>query len=284
MVMRNAAGLVMVLLATGQQLCAQEEAVQPLWGGAYVSTGMFVDHHWHLFQGDITPLTSGSRLLDRDLSDHRFMTGQRTAGTAFTAAVSLHPFQRADHRGPELRVGFLSANDLVARARYERTTTLTYDTLVSTITGERYPVDSVLDSSYDIEHRYRMVGLQASLLWRTKGRFSLYGGVGVGVGLVYDAITQVHYSLSSSISGPAVPQDGEDAITDEEIFQNGSGSWFQWHIPLGLDYRMHRTHELWSRVHLYYELAPQMIFAQRPDLRSTVGTGLSALLGVRVTL
>lgn len=284
MVMRNAAGLVMVLLAASHQLLAQEEAEQPRWGGAYVSTGLFVDHRWHLFKSDIATLTSGSRLLARDPSDHWFTTGQRTAGTAFTAAVSLHPFQRADHRGPELRVGFLSANDLVARARYERTTTITYDTLVSTITSERYPVDSVLDSAYDIEHRYRMVGLQTSLLWRTKGRFSLYGGVGVGVGLMYDAITQVRYSLSASVSGPADLQDGEDAIAEEEAFQNGLGSWFQWHIPLGLDYRMHRTHELWSRVHLFYELAPQMIFAQRPDLRSTVGTGLSALLGVRVTL
>lgn len=284
MVMRNAIGSLFVLLCASHQLIAQEAAAQPPWGGAYVATGLFADHRWHLFQGDITSLTSGSRLLDRELSDHRFSTGQRTAGTAFMAAVSLHPFQRSDQRGPELRAGFLSANDLVAAARYERTTTTTYDTLVSAITGERYPVDSVLDSSYDIEHRYRMVGLQASLLWRTKGRFSLYGGIGLGVGLVYDAVTQVRYSLSASVSGPVVPSDGEDAIMVEELFQNGTGSWFQWHIPLGLDYRTHRTHELWSRVHLYYEIAPQMLFAQRPGLRSTVGTGLWLLLGVRVTL
>jgi opacity protein-like surface antigen len=284
MVMRNAAGLVMVLLAAGQQLCAQEEAVQPLWGGAYISTGVFVDHRWHLFQGDITPLTSGSRLLNDDLADHRFTTGQRIGGTAFSAAISLHPFQRADRRGPELRAGFLSANDLGVGARYDRTTTITYDTLVSTVTGERYPVDSVLTSSYDIEHRYRMFGLQASLLWRTKGRFSIYGGIGLGAGLFYDAVTQVRYSLSTTVSGPAVGPDQENGTMDEEAFQNGTGFWFQWHIPLGMDYRMHRTHELWSRVHLYYELAPQMIFAQRPDLRSTVGTGLWALFGVRVTV
>lgn len=284
--MQYAAGsfLSLLLIAVGPQLAAQEEPVQPIWGGAYVSTGAFVDHRWHLFQGDIQPLTSGSTLLDRDLSDHRFSTGQRTGGTAFSAAVSLHPFQQADRRGPELRAGFLTANDLAAGARYDRTTSTTYDTLVSTVTGERYPVDSVLSSSYDIEHRYRMVGLQASLLWRTKGRFSLYGGVGIGLGLFYDAVTQVRFSLSATVSGPVVVPDREEGTADEEVFQNGTGSWFQWHIPLGMDYRLHRTHELWSRVHLYYEIAPQMLFAQRPDLRSTVGTGFSALVGVRVTL
>lgn len=282
--MRYSALGVLFVCALRAPLAAQVEADRSKWGGAFVSTGAFADHRWNLFEGEIAPLTRGSRLLAGDLSEFQFTSGGRTGGTAFTMAVSWHPFQRAERRGPELRAGFISANDLASTAQYDRTTTSTYDTLVSTVTGERFPVDSIVRSSYSIQHRYRLAGLHASFLWRTKGRLCLFGGIGLGAGVVHDALTTVRYSLSNTVTAPGTRMNSGVMPEEEELFQNGTGSWFQWHIPLGLDYRVHRSHELWSRVHLFHELAPQMLFVQRPALRDTVGTAFWVLFGARITL
>lgn len=261
----------------------------PVWGSVYLAAGTFMDDRLHLFQGDLAKLVPGSVFDAQAMEGYRFRNELPTPNGVFTLGVGVHPFANADRVGPEIRIGLVSTGELGVHARMDRTTRVPYDTLVSGQSGGQLLLDSVGTSEYRIGHWYRMFGAQGSVIWRTRSRCSLYGGVGLAFGMLYDAKTLVRHRMRISIEGEgysvALDEQG-DAAGDAEgtAYRNGAGSWWQWHIPLGVDYRVHRSHDLWGRVHLYYEIVPQMLFAQRPVLGGTAGLGLQALFGVRLKM
>lgn len=278
---------VLLILLSGP-LFAQDERPGVVWGSAYASMGVFADHRTDLFPGDIGRLASGSVLLSRDMSDHRFQQAMPSPGGVFSAAASFHPLRGQEREGPELRLGMLATSQQAINALYERSVHIPYDTLTSNQTGAQYLVDSVVTSTYELAYRYNMAGVHGAMIWRTKRRFSFHAGIGASVGVVYGANTVVqHWTVSTlqsaGITGPV--HEMEDVGPDqEEAFAHGAGYWWQWHIPLGIGYRLHRDHDLWGRMHLYYEIVPQMLFVQRPALRYTSGIGLQTHFGLRLQL
>ncbi len=223
------------------------------------------------------------------MSDHLFRQGTFSPGGAFHVSVGFHPFRNEMAKGPELRLGFLSTSQQGISARYERSVHMPYDTLTSSQTGIQYLVDSVTSSAYEITYWYNMAGIHGAAIWRTKRRFSFFGGIGVAAGALYKVHSVVEYRYRASIesaglSGPAQgPLEGTEPVR-EENFPLGAGYWWQWHLPMGMDYRLHRDHDLWGRMHLYYEIVPQMLFVQRPALRFTSGIGVQSLFGLRLKL
>lgn len=277
------------LLIIGQRSVAQEENPGVAWGSAYIATGAFADHRAHLFPGDIQRLTQGSGLLARDMSDHTFKQAAPTTGAVFQMAAGYHPFRNVSRPGPELRLGMLFASQQGINAVYERSSRVSFDTLTSAQTGAQYVVDSVVRSSYEVAYRYSMAGVHGAMLWRTGRRFSFYGGIGAAIGVVYGVDASVQHRTMASIqsvgiTGPVREREESAAPDQEEKFAHGVGHWWQWHVPLGMDYRLHRDHELWGRMHLYYEIVPQVLFVQRPALRYTSGIGVQSLFGLRLKL
>lgn len=245
-----------------------------------------------LFSNDMGVLAPGSRLLDRDLSGHKFTNDRYESGTgSFEASIGLHPFKGSGARGPELRLGVIHAGLVNQSAVLQRTTRQPYDTLTSSQTGEQTFVDSVHRDQVLLDHSAERFGVNASLIWRTQGRWSLYGGVGLAGGPVLNARTQVRARVKGGVE-PNEPTEGDayygfDGFwgnDDVETFRNGTGWWVSTYLPLGLDFQLARTGTFFSRLHVYYELRPQMVFQGSPELGSSTAFGVQTLFGLRLKI
>lgn len=278
-----------IALAVGIPAAAQEVPSSP-WSTGYLAGGGFFAGNEALFRQDVALLTPGSALLAGGLPDHDYDSDpylEEGAGL-FEAGIGLLPFRKADRNGPELRLGFLYAGRNQLSGYFSRTTRTPYDTLTSSQTGEVYYIDSVHRSTYAVEYSAERFGLNASLTWRTNGRWSIYGGVGLAGGLLMNARTDVYRSIFDSVDGPSPgPGDGFYGRYNSgasESFRNGSGWWVSLYAPIGLDFRIARKGELWGRLYLYTELRPQLVFQGMPELGTGTSFGIQNILGLRFAL
>ena len=207
---------------------------------------------------------------------------------SFGISIGLLPFRKEDRQGPELRVGFIHAGWNERQATLRRTVRTPYDTLVSSATGEQFLVDSVHGSTYHINTKAERLGLDASLAWSTKGRWSMYGGIGIMGGPSLNARTSIrleHYEGVTAAGGhnPYFPQGGKRESVNETI-KGDTGWWLAAYVPLGIDFTLARENAFWKQMHLYYEMRPQLVIQGSPELDNTVGTGMLANFGIRMTL
>lgn len=283
--MRTFPTLLLILLVPAVR---GQEAPRPApWSSVQLAIGSFLDQRVHLFQSHLAALAPGATFPGR--ADHNYGPMPTNAGSSFQVGIGMLPFRRADRIGPELRWGLMATGDLSVSAHFSRVDRMPFDTLVSTGSGQTIPLDSVHITSVNIDHHYRLIGAHGALLWRTRGRLALFGGVGLAGGLLYDTHTEVHYRRSAHVEGDgyyAVPDHWPvDPDADRSVlYTNGNGHWLQWHLPFGAEYRLHRSHELWGRLQLYLELVPQMLFVQRPVIGHTMGFGFQHQLGLRLQL
>ena len=182
--------------------------------------------------------------------------------------------------------GFMSQG-----AWLQRTERTPYDTLTSNQTGEQVFVDSVKRSTYWVDHYGERFGLNASLIWRTQGRWSLFGGVGSVGGLILNSRTDVSKAVYEGVENATTngttgyEHTGAFGRNDaQESFRNGTGWWFAGQIPLGLDFQISRGGSFWNRVHLYYELRPQLLLQHTPELGTYSSFSLQSLFGARLKL
>lgn len=275
-----------VLLLSCTAVNAQEEPPVPLVGSVYVGVGHFTDQRLQLLLQQTHALAPGSMVLPATLP-RLSRSNREPSGGLFSASIGLLPFRKAFRRGPELRLGVMATSELSLSAHYEHQTRVPYDTVVSVGSGEVFVMDSSFRQTYAIRHAYQLAGLHASLIWRTSTRFALYGGFGAGVGLIHGANTEVEYRESASLQKPGYWMVADPSLlapTEQEYFNNGSGIWLQGSLPFGVDYQLHRTQEPWTRLRLYLEVIPTFIWADRPGLGSTYGSGLQQQFGLRISL
>ena len=283
-------GVLFLLLSVASSATAQEAAPSTL-SAVHLASGGFSGGNAALYRQEIARLTPGSALLADGLLDHDFDSDPYAGEGSglFEVGVGLRPFRKADRSGPELCLGILYAGRTELTGYFTRITRTPYDTLTSSQTGEVFYIDSVRRSTYAVEYSAERFGLNASLTWRTKGRWSIYGGVGLAGGLLMNARTDVYHSLYDSVDGPAVgPWDGPDGRSvpggASESFRNGTGWWVSVYAPIGLDFRIARKGELWGRLYLYTELRPQLVFQGLPELGTGTSFGMQNILGLRFAL
>ncbi len=283
----------LALLLVGLLASAQAKAQAPDSSGrgsVYIGGGAFYGGQGSLYRQDIALITPGSTLLAGGLADHDYSNGNYEDATGlFDAGISLMPFRKAGGTGPELRLGFLYGGRTGLNGYLQRTTRTPYDTLTSSQTGEVFYVDSVHRSTYAVDYSAERFGLNASLIWRTQGRWSVYGGIGLAGGLLMNARTEVYHSLYDSVDGAAYGQ-GEGyanrtkSTGGSETYRNGTGWWVSQYAPIGIDFRIARQSPFWSRAHLFYELRPQLLFQGTPELGTDTSFGFQSVFGVRFTL
>lgn len=261
------------------------------WGSVYIGGGAFFAGSQPLYRQELALITSGSTLLAGGHVDHDYSNaGYEDATGLLDAGISFHPFRKSAGLGPELRVGFLYGGRSTLTGYLRRSTRTPYDTLTSSQTGETFYVDSVHSSTYLVEYSAERFGLSTSLVWRTKGRWSIYGGVGLAGGLLMNARTEVYHSTYDGVDDPNNnrPSDVHDGRYSgnggTETFRNGTGWWLSLNTPLGLDFQVARRSAFWSRVHLYDELRPQLLFQGTPELGTGTNFGVQAVFGVRLKL
>jgi len=288
----SAIGLAMVLLATSLPHGTLAQNTEPVpspgfWGSVYVMGGGSRVDRRPLFISDFRRLAPGSTLLEHDFADHvRRRTWFPDNARVSALSVGIRPFRSDERPGPELRLGVTHAGGSAGELHYERRVREPYDTLVSS-GGTRYTVDSVFGSDYDLLHRMDRIGLDASLVFRTKGRsrWSLHGGAGLGFGALFNARTEITHRTRSTVEYP----NGSSSNTDreslrEEVFDNSGGAWVSVYAPLGVGFRLSRKGEFLRRIDLFLESRPQMLLVTGTDLGGTSLFGVQSLFGARVRL
>ncbi len=285
-----AAVLIGLFLATSVATAQAPDSSR--WGSVYVAGGAYLDAGQPLFRGDLDKLTPGSVLLAQELADHNFSNDRYYAGSgSFEISVGLHPCKRADRQGPELRLGVIYGGEVSQSAFLQRTTRTPYDTLTSSQTGEQVFVDSVHQSNYWIHRSAERFGLNLSMIWRTDARWSFFGGAGLAGGPAMNAGTSVTHDTYEGIDGPGSNYENghyshggygnQDGL---EVFRNGTGWWLSMYTPIGLDFQIARRNAFWNRLHLYYEVRPQLIVQGSPELGSYTDFGIQSLFGARLKL
>ena len=278
----------------GFQLMAVAQASDSTrWGSIHVAGGSYFVKDATLFRNDIAALVPILGLDDRNLMEYRFTDETFATGLGvFEIAVGYHPFGDTERRGPEVRAGISYAGTQNLRAALDRTTRSPYDTLTSSQTGDQTFVDSVFSDRIRVQHTAQRVGLNAAIIWRSSGRWSVYGGVGVAGGPVLNARTEVWQDGNRDVAEREESTDDVDLIAPwdlplpntSEVYRNATGWWFSMYVPFGIDLQLARKKTFLSRVHFLIEVRPQLAHQGTPELGTRTSIGQQTLSGLRLEL
>lgn len=166
-----------------------------------------------------------------------------------------------------------------------------YDTLIGQNTGEVHYLDSVKSKTINGNYVYERISLDASLIFRTNQdlRWSVYGGVGLSVGLSINANTNIQYSESddteirghSNNASNYYGMNENNAMTENHTNKSSIGG--SLYVPVGVDFRLGKNSPFWKMFHLYAEAQPGISFQNIPELDKTISqTGLFLNTGIRV--
>lgn len=182
-----------------------------------------------------------------------------------------------------LRLGINYANRDLFYGSLWKSETHPYDTLTSSQNGQQYFVDSSrIYSTYFMQSSDNL-GIDASLIFRTKpeARWSLFGGIGYGLAVGINSQTMINYNDLSQINNPYYYQN-ETVAYESENFKNKTFFSQSLFLPMGVDFRIGKKREFWNRLHLFYEINPSITFNHIPEFGTSTHLGIGHGLGIRV--
>ncbi|MBA3706649.1 MAG: hypothetical protein H0W84_12340 [Bacteroidetes bacterium] len=270
----------------------------------YLSNGSTLQgNHYGTLSG-FQKLAPQSVLLKQDMSNYSSSKPNGMGdylfshGYAFSAGVGIIFSDKAKTKyipNPELRVGITYNSGTSLSYDVFRSDSKRYDTLTSSQTGGTVFVDSVFYRQYSMKYNAEQLKLDVSLIYRTNptARWSVYGGIGVNVGVSIKSYTDINFYENASIksnniatSNPnlgAYNSPTERNVNHLERFTNANSYAFAFYAPLGLDFRLGKKREFFKRLHLYYEAQPTINVTDIPEIGSDLTARLKNNLGLRVS-
>ncbi len=212
-------------------------------------------------------------------------------GTSFSALASFK-FANKNKTGykenREFRLGISSYHVFKKSMDANTQSAQRVDTIISSQTGTRY-IDSVTYKSYNLNYRNMQIRLDGAFIFRTNpaSRWNLYGGIGLTFGISINAHTTITENLYSSNQVTGTYNYSYQSISNNpktEIFNNKKSLNGSVYIPLGIDFRLGRSKEPWSKTHLYIELRPSLEFINIPELKTYIYDAVQASFGFRVRI
>ncbi|NND94284.1 MAG: hypothetical protein HKN45_05420 [Flavobacteriales bacterium] len=184
---------------------------------------------------------------------------------------------------PTLRLGLTYHNGSLLSYGESNTTTVRIDTLVSNQTGEEIYVDSVNTSILDAEYKTEQLRIDAAIIYRTseEKKLTLFGGLGLTAGMTFNNQTEVYRSERSEI------EDGNNLSTnflfevEKRIYTNETSFALSAYLPFGTEYRISKSHPMWSKMHLKFEMRPSLTFVDIPEYDSLTLSEFHGLFGIR---
>lgn len=186
---------------------------------------------------------------------------------------------------PTLRFGLLYNKSDILSAQYSRLTAVTVDSLTNSDGLVTQYIQDANQETVDARYSSDQLFLDANLTYaiNAQGRFSMYMGVGLGGGVLFNAQTTVSYlntSFTQTISPVTFNGSSRNFVTEasqEETFRNRAGFAALAYFPLGFNFRIGKRNEAWRKAHAFFEFRPGVLLQVMPEanlnlLRSTMGS------------
>lgn len=273
---------------------AQEESKKLQLNDVSFSFSLTAEQSPKLLLIDLRQIAPQSQILAKDFSAYSYSSYDTYSGptSKINILAGFDLGKNETKKGQtQLRIGFGWISNYNSKTTLSKKEIIRYDTLVSLQTGTHTYLDSVYYDNYTASHNYDRLQLEASLIYRTNPllRWSLYGGFGIAAGgsltnnLVientkYDNFSKDEYHTMWETT--FFPEQREVNKT-KRVFGGGL------YIPLGVDFRLAKKHELLSKMHVFYEACPGVSITYVPDVAIYAGTFVSfgtQILGLRVVL
>jgi hypothetical protein len=259
---------------------------------AYIMLGSFGEGNVTSSLADFKKLAPGSSLLNNDWTGFHQVANayDDTYNMKFSALIALNFFNKEKtslRTNPLLRVGVTYRTGSYLNCYFEKETHVPYDTLTSSQSGQSTYIDSITRIYYDMNYIADQVRLEGSLIYRTnpQARWTLYGGVGAGIGYIINSRTEIHHGVgryAKSINNESYYLGFDGDISETETIRNRRSALCLLYLPFGFDVRLGNKREFWKQLHLFYELSPGLLITSVPELRMLVNSDFEFGFGLRV--
>lgn len=174
---------------------------------------------------------------------------------------------------------------------FYKDTTAEFDRYVSPNTGGTIYIDSTFHDRYSYQYfsRVYMLDFGFQLSSNTDKRWAVYAGlignVGATVGsahYVHSTSTTYENSDGSVNNGTNTNNDGYDG--ESEYYNTGTGFAFGIAVPMGVQFRIAKTHQFLNRIRLQLEWKPGVVAQTIPTYGLTANMVKSTSFGIQVDI
>ena len=229
---------------------------------------------------DFKTLASNSSILAKDYTGFsgNFYNSTYT-NPSFTGLLG---FTFKNKPNPLLRLGIGYSTRTLGTGSSSRYESFHYDTLTSGQTGQQIFLDSTHFQYMYGAYQSTYLSLDASLIFRTKpaARWSIYGGIGINVGMAFNSFLNVSYHDEHYASSGNYNQ--SNWTHEEERFNQKTHVASTVYIPMGLDFRLGKKSVFMNRLHLFAEARPSMTITSIPSLKTQLTPNITSSLGLRI--
>lgn len=241
--------------------------------------------------------TPESEMHKRDLTDFvapQWFFDSRTVSSTVGINIGFKLFDsdKGDYRNNMVfNIGLIYNDANLYNSRFEKNYRIHSDTYVSPNTGGIIYRDSVYKDFYTMSYNTEQIGVNSNLLllYNPKGRWSLFGGVGMMASLSINAETRVDYRESFHLNYYHEPNGhvGNNYFFNtnpkmEEIHENKMNVFAMAYVPLGVDFRLGKSNEFWNRIHILMEIQPGIAVYHFPEIGIAFTGTFNGNMGLRV--
>jgi hypothetical protein len=261
--------------------------------------GMYSGYYTDASLTDFLRLAPGSEYLNQDFTGFTKSSYSYESITDNTFTVNLglqfYDSEKQSYKSnPQLNVGVTFMGATILNASYFREEKVRFDTLSSLNSAYVVYMDSTRYQTYKMEYLFQQIGINASLIYRTQpnARWSLYSGAGVSALTSLMSATHIFYyshelitysfpNTSNYYSTQSFPENYENF---NEIHTNKTNLSAFAYIPLGVDFRIAKKNEFWSKMHLVMEMQPGLALDYIPELGAHFYGTFRGNFGLRVEI
>lgn len=261
--------------------------------------GMYSGYYTDASLTDFLRLAPNSELLKNDFTGFTKSSNSYESMTDNTFSVNLglqfYDSEKQTYKSnPQLNIGVTFSRATMLNATYSKEENVIFDTLSSSNSSFVVYMDSTFLKSYKMEYSFQQIGVNASLIYRAmpNARWSLYSGVGISVLTSLMSSTYIHfnhveyvkYSFPDTRNFYSYLDDPWDSDMVDEVHTNKTNLSAFAYIPLGVDFRIAKKNEFWSKMHLVMEMQPGLAIDYIPEIGSHFYGTFRGNFGVRVEI
>jgi len=258
-----------------------------------IQAGLFSEQNINPKLSDFKSLAPKSLLLNSDLSNYYSSEYQLNSNPMISLMIGMNVNRKqkiTNRTNPLIKVGFCYFSGTILTSSLYKSEQKSYDTLTSLRTGQTVFVDSISSKSLIMNYSSNQIRLDGSLILRTntKKRWSLFGGIGMTVGISIKAHTDIiatksertetHFANGTNLY-PSL--NSRSNTFNKETFRNKNNFCASTYIPVGIDFRIGNKKTIWKKMHLFYELRPGLNIISIPELRTITNVNLQQGIGIK---